>query len=64
MNVGYHVSVWGTGVDIGLSNPSDATVDALAARAAAFYTSLGANFDIAFAEFSDRDSGFYQYRLR
>ena len=30
-------------------------------RAAAFYKSLGANFDIAFAEFSDRDSGFKQY---
>ena len=59
--LGYHISVWGTGVDIALSNPPDATVDALAARAAAFYNSLGANFDIAFAEFSDRDSGFYQY---
>jgi hypothetical protein len=61
VNVGYHISVWGTGADIVLSNPSDATVDALAGRAAAFYNSLGANFDIAFAEFSDRDSGFYQY---
>jgi hypothetical protein len=59
--LGYHISVWGTGVDIAISNPSDATVDALAARAAAFYTSLAANFDIAFAEFSDRDSGFYQH---
>jgi hypothetical protein len=59
--LGYHISVWGTGVDIPLSNPSDATVDALAGRAAAFYTSLGASFDVAFAEFSDRDAGFYQY---
>lgn len=59
--VGYHISVWGTGVDISISNPPDATVDTLAARAAAFYTSLAANFDIAFAEFSDRDSGYYQY---
>jgi hypothetical protein len=57
----YHVSVWGTGIDIALSNPSDAAVDTLGGRAAAFYTSLNANFDIAFAEFSDRDSGFYQY---
>ena len=32
-----------------------------ASRAAAFYNSLAANFDIAFAEFSDRDSAFYQY---
>jgi hypothetical protein len=59
--LGYHVSVWGTGVDIALANPSDATVDSLAARAAAFYTSLAANYDIAFAEFSDRDSDFYKY---
>ena len=59
--LGYHISVWGTGIDIALSNPSDATVDALAARAATFYLSLSANFDIAFAEFSDRDSAFYQY---
>jgi hypothetical protein len=59
--VGYHISVWGTGTDIALSDPPDATVDALAARAAAFYNSLGASFDIAFAEFSDRDSGYYQY---
>jgi hypothetical protein len=62
--VGYHISVWGTGIDIALSKPSDGTVDALAVRAAAFYTSLAANFDIAFAEFSDRDSGYYQYVYR
>jgi hypothetical protein len=59
--LGYHVSVWGTGNDIALSNPSDATVDSLATRAANFYKSLAANFDIAFAEFSDRDSAFYQF---
>jgi hypothetical protein len=59
--LGYHVSVWGTGVDISLSNPADAIVDTLAARAATFYTSLAADFNIAFAEFSDRDSGYYQY---
>jgi hypothetical protein len=59
--LGYHISVWGTGVDIALQNPSDAMVDSLAARAAAFYTSLGAGFDIAFAEFSDRDAAFKQY---
>jgi hypothetical protein len=59
--LGYHISVWGTGNDIILSNPPDATVDSLGSRAAAFYTSLGANFDIAFAEFSDRDAGFYQH---
>jgi hypothetical protein len=59
--LGYHISVWGTSDDIILSNPPDATVDALGSRAAAFYGSLAANFDIAFAEFSDRDAGFYQY---
>jgi hypothetical protein len=59
--VAYHISVWGTGTDIALSNPSDAVVDALGAKAAAFYNSLGANFDLAFSEFSDRDSGYYQY---
>ena len=59
--LGYHISVWGTGTDIALSNPSDATVDQLAGRAATFYKSLAANFDVAFAEFSDRDSGFYQF---
>ena len=61
VSVGYHLSVWGTNVDIGLSNPSDAVVDALAARAAAFYRSLAADFDVAFAEFSDRDAAFKQY---
>jgi hypothetical protein len=59
--VAYHISVWGTGNDIALSNPPDATVNALAAQAAAFYTSLGASFDIVFAEFSDRDAGFKQF---
>jgi hypothetical protein len=61
VNVGYHISVWGTGNDIGLSNPPDATVDALAVRAANFYKSLAADFDIAFAEFSDRDAAFKQF---
>lgn len=59
--LGYHLSVWGTNVDIALQNPTDVQVDALAARAAAFYASLGAHFDIVFAEFSDRDSGYYQF---
>ena len=57
---GYHVSIWGTGVDIQYSQTSDATTEALAGRAATFYRSLGVDFDLSFAEFSDRDSGFYQ----
>jgi hypothetical protein len=58
--IGYHISVWGTGNDIILSNPPDATVDSLGSRAAAFFSSLAAGFDIAFAEFSDRDAAFHQ----
>ncbi|MGH2370666.1 MAG: hypothetical protein ACRDI2_21015, partial [Chloroflexota bacterium] len=59
--LGYHVSVWGTNNDILYSNPPDSTVDALGTRAGNFYRSLGADFDVAFAEFTDRDAGFKQY---
>ncbi|HEX7472963.1 MAG TPA: hypothetical protein VF323_07755 [Candidatus Limnocylindrales bacterium] len=54
----YHLSVWGTNHDISYSNDSDPAVDALAARAAAFYASLGASFDIAFTDIGDRDAAF------
>ena len=54
----YHVSVWGTNTDIALQDPSNRAVDKLASRAAAFYRSLGAHFDVTFAEFDDRDSAF------
>ena len=56
--LGYHLSVWGTGEDISRSDPSDAHVDELAAQTAAFYRSLGADFDVLFAEFADRSSGY------
>jgi hypothetical protein len=59
--VAYHLSVWGTGNDILYSDPSDATVDSLAVRAAHFYTSLGASFDLVFTDPSDRDAAFKQY---
>jgi len=59
--LGYSVSVWGTGVDVVAGDPTDAQVEALAGRAASFYDSLQAPFDISFAEFSDRDSGFKQH---
>ena len=60
--LGYHISVWGTGTDIALSNPVRRRPSTgWRARAVAFYQSLAANFDIAFSEFSDRDSAFYQY---
>jgi hypothetical protein len=59
--VAYHLSVWGTGNDILYSKPSGAAIDALAARAGAFFLSLHARFDLTFAEASDRDAAFKQY---
>ena len=60
--VAYHLSVWGTGNDILYSKPDDATIDALAMRASRFQASLGASFDVAFADPSDRDAAFRQYQ--
>jgi len=57
----YHLSVWGTGVDIALSDPPGPQIDALAVRAANFYASLSANFDLAFTDIADRDAAFKQY---
>jgi hypothetical protein len=59
--VAYHLSVWGTRTDILYSKPADSIIDALASRAAAFTASLGATFDLAFADPSDRDAAFKQY---
>ena len=59
--LGYHASWWGTGEDPAYSNPSDHRMRELAARSAAFYESLGTNFDVVFMEFSDRDAAFKQY---
>ena len=56
----YHMSGWGTKHDIVYEKPPDATVRAYASQSAAFYNSLHAKFDIAFEDFSDRDSGFYE----
>lgn len=61
--LGYPVSIWGTGVDISLSDPTREEVDVLSGRAAGFYRSLDADFDIAFGEFDDRDSGFNEHVL-
>jgi len=61
VTLAYHLSVWGTNIDIGISNPPDAQVDALGVRAATFYASLGANFDIVFTDIADRDAAFKQY---
>jgi hypothetical protein len=56
--LGYHVSVWGTGNDILYSNPPNSTVESLATRSANFFLSLNGGFDVAFAEFGDRDAEF------
>jgi len=58
--LGYHMSWWGTGDDFVYSNPSNATIDSEATRAANFYASLHTAFDVSFAEFSDRDAAFKQ----
>lgn len=58
----YHLSIWGTGTDIYLSNSSEAEVDALATRAARFFTSLGASFDLVFDYPTDRDAAFKQFQ--
>jgi hypothetical protein len=56
----YHVSVWGTKIDIALSDPPPAQVRALGLKSARFFRSLHTKFDLSFAEFSDRDAGFKQ----
>lgn len=60
VELAYHVSIWGTGEDISLSDPGDAHIDELAGQAAAWYRSLGARFDLMFSEFADRDAGYAQ----
>jgi hypothetical protein len=61
VQLGWHLSIWGTKTDITEQNSSTAEVDRLAEKAAAFYKALHARFDIGFAEFSDRDSGFKEH---
>ena len=58
----YALSYWGTRVDPLYQKPTDAQVDALAARSASFFGSLDAAFDLTFAEFSDRDAAFKLYQ--
>jgi hypothetical protein len=60
--LGYHLSAWGTGVDIADSDPSDARVDELAGIAVDYFRSLHARFDLVFAEQDDRDSGYAEVR--
>jgi hypothetical protein len=54
----YHLSGWGTGVDLSTGDPGPKQTDALAERAARFYRSLGAKFDVTFTDWSDRDAAF------
>jgi hypothetical protein len=54
----WHLSGWGTREDILYSKPSLPHVDVLARRAARFYRSLGAQFDLVFTDAADRDAGF------
>src|SRR5215218_8787913 len=56
--LGYHLSEWGTKVDLSIQNPSHSATDRLAGRAVRFYKSLHTRFGVVFAEFSDRDSGY------
>ncbi|TML28442.1 MAG: hypothetical protein E6G30_05865 [Actinobacteria bacterium] len=63
VTLAYHLSDWGTRHDIGLEDPPAREVDALGDRAARFYRSLGARFDLAFTDVADRDAGFRQHVL-
>ncbi len=54
----YHLSPFGSGKDIKLSNPSDEEVAVAATRSARFYRSLSTRFDMLFAEFTNRDEGY------
>lgn len=55
--LGWHASQWATGKDLirGKENP-----ETLASETVTFYKSLGADFNLLFCEFSDRDAGYYQ----
>ncbi|HEX8101984.1 MAG TPA: hypothetical protein VF533_05205 [Solirubrobacteraceae bacterium] len=61
VTLAYHLSTWGTGEDPTYSDPSPARVDALARKAARFYRSLHARFDLVFNDVDDRDAGFEEH---
>jgi hypothetical protein len=56
--LGWHLSDWGTKVDLTLNDPSLRRTAALARRSARFYRSLHARFDVTFTDFADRDASF------
>ncbi len=59
--VAFHYSTWGSGVDPVYTDLSSEQLTKLVDRSVHFYESLGARFDLAFAEMSDRDAGFKQF---
>ncbi|MEM7802997.1 MAG: hypothetical protein AAF633_27655 [Chloroflexota bacterium] len=61
VKIAYHLSIWGTNVDIGVSDPSESEIRALGDRSANFYNSLGQRFDMTFVDIRDRDAGYYAY---
>lgn len=56
----YHLSRWATGSDYVYEDPPASRIDLAASAVFAFYRSLGAPFDLVFAEASDRDAGYNQ----
>lgn len=58
--LGYHLSIWGTGKDIQLSDPSFSEVSLMSLESARFYHSLGVSFDVIFTEYVNRDAGYAQ----
>jgi hypothetical protein len=55
----YHMSGWGTNHDVVYEDPPNEKVVRYATHSAAFYRSLRTRFDVAFAEYSDRDAAYY-----
>jgi hypothetical protein len=60
VTLAYHYNVWASGQDIIYSDPSDAVVASLGTTVGNFYKALGARFDVAFHDLTDRDAAFKQ----
>ena len=56
----YHLSVWGTDMDITNSRPALGEIDKLAAKSAAFYEAVHAHFNLVFNDVTDRDADYYR----
>ena len=54
----WHLSSWGTNESHTANDLPGARIDALAARSARFFRSLGAPFELVFNDVADRDDGF------